>query len=222
MSDQVTDYYSDAQRQLQDRFDTRRLADTIATGLIHGQLQPHEVAFVENSDMVFVSTVNQDGQPTVSYKGGDIGFVKVMDASTLIFPVYDGNGTFYSFGNVAETSKIGLLFIDFEHPNRMRIHGTAELLFDSPLMVHYHEAKFLVRVTIAEIYPNCPRYVHKYQRLAKSKYVPDVFKQTPFPAWKRIDEIQDKLPVNQQGLAGDHGGEITLEQYGEMIQRGEI
>jgi uncharacterized protein len=217
----MSDYYSKSQRDLQDRFDTRRLADLISGQLIHAELQPHEIEFVANSDMVFVSTVNKDGQPTVSYKGGDIGFVKVIDTATLAIPIYDGNGTFYTTGNVSEVQKIGLLFIDFERPNRMRIHGTAELIFDGPLLESYHEAQFLVRIRIAEIYPNCPRYVHKYQRLAKSRFVPDPNIETPVPGWKRIDEVQDKLPAHQQGLAEKRGGEITMEQYAELLARGE-
>lgn len=217
----MSDYFSKSQRALQDRFDTRRIADTIAQQLIHTDLQPPEVQFIANSDMVFISTVNQDGQPTVSYKGGDIGFVKVIDSATLVIPIYDGNGTFYTTGNVAEEQKIGLLFIDFERPNRMRIHGTAELVFGGPLLASYHEAQFLIRVKIAEIYPNCPRYVHKYKRVAKSKFVPDPGKETPVPAWKRIDQIQDQLPAHQQGLAEENGGEITMEQYGKLLESGE-
>lgn len=217
----MSDYYSTAQRDLQEKFDTRRLADLIAGQLIHPELQPHEIEFINNSDMVFMSTVNADGQPTVSYKGGDIGFVTVIDNSTLAIPIYDGNGTFYTTGNVAEVQKIGLLFIDFERPNRMRIHGTAELVFDGALLESYHEAQFLVQIRISEIYPNCPRYVHKYQRVAQSKFVPEPGAETPIPGWKRIDDVQAALPAHQQGLAESRGGEITMQEYAELLARGE-
>ena len=217
----MSDYYSQSQRELQDRFDTRRLADLIAGQIMHPALQPSEVDFITNSDMVFMSTVNADGQPTVSYKGGDIGFVTVIDNATLAIPIYDGNGTFYTTGNVAEVQKIGLLFIDFERPNRLRVHGTAELIFDGPLLESYHEAQFLLQVKISEVYPNCPRYVHKYQRVAKSKFVPVQDVETPIPGWKRIDQVQDALPAHQQGRAEERGGEITMEQYGELLARGE-
>ena len=217
----TSDYYSVSQRRLQDRFDTRRLADLIAGQLIHADLQPPEIEFILNSDMVFVSTVNADGQPTVSYKGGETGFVRVLDTKTLIMPIYDGNGTFYTTGNIAEVGKIGLLFIDFEHPNRLRIHGTAEMIFGGPLLASYHEAQFLLRIDITEVYPNCPRYVHKYQRVATSKFVPNSETQTPIPGWKRIDAVQDALPTHQQGLAEQRGGEITMEQYAALLARGE-
>ena len=218
----MSDYYSPPQRDLQERFDTRRLADLIAGQVMHPALQPQEVEMITNSDMVFVSTVNAAGQPTVSYKGGDIGFVTVIDNATLAIPIYDGNGTFYTTGNVAEVQKIGLLFIDFERPNRLRVHGTAELIFEGPLLESYHEAQFLVQVNISEIYPNCPRYVHKYQRVAKSKFVPAPDVETPIPGWKRIDQVQDALPAHQQGRAEERGGKITMEEYAEQLARGEV
>ncbi len=218
----MSDYYSPSQRDLQERFDTRRLADLIAGQVMHPELQPQEVQMIANSDMVFVSTVNAAGQPTVSYKGGDIGFVTVIDNATLAIPIYDGNGTFYTTGNVAEVQKIGLLFIDFERPNRLRVHGTAELIFEGPLLESYHEAQFLVQVNISEIYPNCPRYVHKYQRVAKSKFVPAPDVETPIPGWKRIDQVQDALPAHQQGRAEERGGKITMEEYAEQLARGEV
>jgi uncharacterized protein len=217
----MADYYSSSQRDLQDRFDTRRLADLIAGQLIHKELQPPDIAFIANSDMVFMSTVNKDGQPTVSYKGGEIGFVKVIDPSTLAIPIYDGNGTFYTTGNVSEVQKIGLLFIDFERPNRMRIHGAASLVFDGPLVADYHEAQFVVRVEIAEIYPNCPRYVHKYQRVGASRFVPNPQRETPVPDWKRIDAVQSSLPAHQQGKAEQNGGQITMDEYAELLARDE-
>ncbi|WP_252405354.1 pyridoxamine 5'-phosphate oxidase family protein, partial [Escherichia coli] len=75
--------------------------------------------------------------PTVSYKGGGPGFVTVVDAATLAFPGYDGNGMFYSMGNIEGQAKVGLLFIDFETPHRVRVQGHARMLRDDPLMAGY-------------------------------------------------------------------------------------
>ena len=94
------------------------------------QLDEETIAFIEARPFFFLSTVNADGQPTVSHKGGAAGFVRVLDPTTLVFPSYDGNGMFLSMGNIATKPSIGLLFIDFEHPHRVRVHATAELLDD--------------------------------------------------------------------------------------------
>lgn len=73
--------------------------------------------------MFFLSTVDHQGRPTVSYKGGDPGFMKVLDNGTLAFPSYDGNGMFFSMGNIAGNAQVGLLLMDFEQPFRMRIRA---------------------------------------------------------------------------------------------------
>ncbi len=82
--------------------------------------------------MFFLSTVDHNGRPTVSYKGGDPGFVRVLDATTLAFPSYDGNGMYYSMGNISAHPEIGCLFIDFERPFRLRLQGRAEVAKTRP------------------------------------------------------------------------------------------
>ena len=69
-------------------------------GWIHEEISEDEKTFIGSRDMFFLSTVDPDGMPTVSYKWGTTGFVKVTDKSTLIFPGYDGSGMLYSIGNI--------------------------------------------------------------------------------------------------------------------------
>ncbi|HEX7809304.1 MAG TPA: pyridoxamine 5'-phosphate oxidase family protein, partial [Thermoanaerobaculia bacterium] len=115
--------YSSASRALQDQFDTRRLADRLNEVKVHDSFTVADREFIESRDMFFLATVDADGQPTCSYKGGDPGFVTVLDDRTLLFPNYDGNGMYLSAGNVAQTHAVGLLFIDFESQRRMRVDG---------------------------------------------------------------------------------------------------
>jgi predicted pyridoxine 5'-phosphate oxidase superfamily flavin-nucleotide-binding protein len=146
--------------------------------------------------MLFLATADADGQPTCSYKGGDPGFVRVVDDRTLAFPSYDGNGMFLSMGNVAVHPAVGLLFIDFERQRRMRVDGTASVHFDDPLLGTYPEAQLVVRVAARRIYPNCPRYIHRYQLVERSRFVPHVGTPTPIPGWKQSDWACDVLPAN--------------------------
>jgi uncharacterized protein len=188
--------YSPAARVLQDQFDTRRLADRLEAVKVHDRLTPDDQAFVARMDMFFLATVDADGQPTCSYKGGDPGFVTVVDDRTLAFPNYDGNGMYLSMGNVAATHRVGLLFIDFERQRRLRVDGTAELVPDDPLLASHPGAQFLVRVRAERIYPNCPRYIHKYQLVERSAFVPRASVPTPIPGWKQSDWACDVLPAN--------------------------
>ena len=187
--------YTTAQRELQDRFDSRRIADRINDVLVHDFIDPGSAAFIESRDMMFVSTVDASGQPTCSYKGGDPGFVRILDEETLAYPSYDGNGMFLTLGNAAETSKIGLLFVDFEHPNRLRVHGNASVSADDPLLDTWVGAKVVVRVAVTEVFPNCPRYIHRMQLVERSKFVPRG-DPPPVPDWKRAAWACDALPAN--------------------------
>ncbi len=194
--------YSPASRTLQDRFDTRRLADRLVAVTVHDEFTRDDRHFIERLDMFFFATVDESGQPTCSYKGGDPGFVRVTGPRDLAFPNYDGNGMYLSMGNVAATRAVGLLFIDFEAQRRMRVDGIASIQFASPLLSDFPEAQFVVQVEALRIYPNCPRYIHKYQLIERSRFVPQAAKETPIPAWKQTDWARDVLPENDPARSG--------------------
>jgi predicted pyridoxine 5'-phosphate oxidase superfamily flavin-nucleotide-binding protein len=191
----MSDIYSAASRTLQDQFDTRRLADRLAEVKVHDRFTADDREFIQRRDMFFLATVDADGQPTCSYKGGDPGFVKVIDDTTLVFPNYDGNGMYLSMGNLAETHGVGLLFIDFESQRRMRVDGVAQISMDDSLKDSYPESQFIVRVEAKRIYPNCPRYIHKYQLVERSSFVPRTGARTPIPGWKQSSWAIDVLPA---------------------------
>jgi predicted pyridoxine 5'-phosphate oxidase superfamily flavin-nucleotide-binding protein len=187
--------YHSGQRALQDRFDTRRMADRLDARMVAPSIDDDDRAFIEARDMFFLTTVDQRGYPTCSYKGGDPGFVRVVDERTIVFPNYDGNGMYLSMGNLSRDPKVGMLFIDFEHPNRLRVHGDASIDLDDPLTATYPEAQFLVRVRIREVFPNCPRYIHRFALAERSRFVPHAGEKTPVPDWKRSDWASDVLPA---------------------------
>ncbi|MGH7929006.1 MAG: pyridoxamine 5'-phosphate oxidase family protein, partial [Candidatus Binatia bacterium] len=126
--------YGDQHRAFQDQFDTRRLADRIEDIAVVTEIGDETKAFIEARDMFFLSSIDHKGRPTVSYKGGVPGFVRVVDAKTLAFPSYNGNGMYFSMGNIAGNNQIGMLFIDFEKPHRIRVQGEARVSNDDSLI----------------------------------------------------------------------------------------
>ena len=192
----MSKFYHDGSRELQDRFDTRRLADRIEQRLIGTRIGDEDKAFIESLDMFFLATADDAGQPSCSYKGGEPGFVRVVDPGSIAFPTYDGNGMFLSMGNLARNQRVGLLFIDFLRPKRLRISGDATIRLDDPLLPKYPEAQFIVRVAVTRVFPNCPRYIHKYALIERSSFVPKVECTTPIPNWKKSDWAADVLPEN--------------------------
>src|SRR5215468_987559 len=153
--------YHEGSRWFQDRFDTRRLADRIDERLVDDVIDADDRAFIEARDMFFLATADAEGRPTCSYKGGEPGFVRVLDPHTIAFPNYDGNGMYLSMGNLRVNPQVGLLFIDFERRRRMRLEGVASIDEHDPLAAGYPEAQFVVRVRATQVYPNCPRYIHE-------------------------------------------------------------
>ena len=187
--------YHDGSRELQDRFDTRRLADRLEDRIVSDTISDGTRAFIEARDMFFLATADADGTPNCSYKGGDPGFVRVVDHRTIAFPNYDGNGMYLSMGNLLENPNVGILFIDFEKGDRVRFNGTATIEDDDPLLAEYPEAQFVVRVRAREVFPNCPRYIHRYQLVERSQFVPKSDGPTPVPDWKRSSLARDVLPA---------------------------
>jgi predicted pyridoxine 5'-phosphate oxidase superfamily flavin-nucleotide-binding protein len=186
--------YHDGQRQLQDLFDSRRLADRLEEHTYRSALNDGDRAFVEAADMFFLATADEDGNPDCSYKGGAPGFVHVISPGELAWPDYDGNGQFRSLGNVAIHSPVALLFIDWSRPRRLRVHGHARLCFDDPLLAGMPGGQLLVRVAVERVFPNCPRYIHTMERVAPSPYVPRAGEEPPVPGWKKDERFADVLP----------------------------
>jgi hypothetical protein len=190
----MNDTYHAGMRQLQDRFDTRRLADRLDERLGRSAFTAEDREFIQSRTMFFFATADAQGGPDCSYKGGDPGFVRVTADSELAFPSYDGNGMFRSLGNVLVNSAVALLFIDFEKPNRLRVHGRATIADDDDLLAEFPGAQLVVRVRAERIFPNCPRYIHRLATVEASPYVPRAGCSPPEPKWKSMEMFSDVLP----------------------------
>jgi len=186
--------YHEGSRQLQDNFGSRQLADRLVDVLARDSFTDEDRTFIETRPLFFLATADDQGRPDCSYKGGRPGFVRVVDPQTIAFPSYDGNGMFKSLGNVALNAAVGLLFIDFEKPRRLRVNGRASVHQDDPLLPEFVGAQLIVRVRAEAIFPNCPRYIHKMQIIEESAYVPSEGHIPPIPKWKQFPEFRDVLP----------------------------
>jgi len=216
----ASELYDESHRALQAEFDTSRLADAMEAGIVTSTLGVEQQDFIGSRDFFFLSTLDASGWPTVSYKGGPTGVVQVIDESTLAFPIYDGNGMFLSAGNVEAQAKIGLLFIDLETPQRLRVHATASLVRNDELMDRFPGALLVVKATVENVFVNCARYIHKHERVADSPYIPDEAGAQPHPSWKRIDLMQPYLPESDVDRTSEAGGSITAAEYQQRLDDG--
>jgi uncharacterized protein len=208
----VSQGYHEAQRALQDRFDTRRLADRL-TETTKAVIGPKQKAFIERRDMFFLASADEKGWPQCSYKGGEPGFVRVLDDETLAFPSYDGNGMYLSAGNVLVNPHVGLLFIDFEVGTRLRLNGLASIDGDDSLRDTYPGAQLVVRVQAREVFSNCRRYVHHYRLVERSRFVPSPEEEPPVPDWKREEWFLDSLPAADPARDRDRPSAPSIPQF---------
>jgi predicted pyridoxine 5'-phosphate oxidase superfamily flavin-nucleotide-binding protein len=197
--------YHPGSRRLQDRFDTRRLADRLDERFVQRDaIDADDRAFIERMDMFFLATADAEGRPQCSYKGGDPGFVRVLDEHTVAFPNYDGNGMYLSMGNLLVNSHVGMLFVDFtaQRPSRLRLNGVASIEEGDELADAWPGAQFVVRVAAHQVFPNCPRYIHRMALVERSRFVPREERPVPVPDWKRADWACDVLPAGDPARRG--------------------
>jgi len=186
--------YHEGSRRLQDRFDSRRIADRLEQVTYSADLDEGDRAFIESAAMFFLATADGEGRPDCSYKGGMPGFVKVLSPRELAWPDYDGNGQFRSLGNLLVNPAVGLLFIDWSRPSRLRVNGRATVSADDPLLPHWQGAQLVVRVAVEQVFPNCPRYIHRMQTTEHSAFAPRAGHEPPRPGWKDNPSFADALP----------------------------
>ena len=82
--------YGDNHRQLQEQFETRRMADVIEKVAMETEVVGPHKDFIESRDMFFLSTVDHKGRPTVSYKAVTRASSRWLMTRQWFFPVMTG------------------------------------------------------------------------------------------------------------------------------------
>lgn len=191
--------YHQGNRDLQEQFGSRPLADRLVERLWRSRFKDEDKALIESVGFFFLATADSDGHPDCSFKGGAPGFVRVPSPDLLVFPDYDGNGMFKSLGNIKLNPQIGMLFITMgDKPQRLRVNGRASLHFEDPMMQELVGAQLIVRVVPENIFPNCPRNIPNLDAHTPSEYLPRADVAPKEPAWKSFDTFKDVVPPRKR------------------------
>jgi hypothetical protein len=190
--------YHDGQRGLQDAFDSRRIADRLDEVTYSREITASHREFIERAEMFFLATAGPDGQPDCSFKGGRPGFVRVLSPTELAWPDYDGNGQFRSLGNLKTNPRAGLLFVDWERPARLRVNGVVSVTAEDVLRATWEGAQLVVRLSVQQVFPNCPRYIPRMRTVEASPYTPGPDREPPRPGWKDDARFRDALPAKDR------------------------
>ncbi len=86
--------------------------------------------WIQKSDTLFVGSSNDHNDLGANHRGGNPGFIQVMDDHTLKIPDYPGNSMFNTLGNFMVNPKAGLLIVDFEIGKTLQLTGTAEIIWN--------------------------------------------------------------------------------------------
>ncbi len=189
MSSQRKSMFHSGHRELQDRFDGRRVADALEKHRRIESFRAEDILFIDQSEFFFLATAYGDSVDC-SFKGGHKGFVRVTGPRSLQWSDYDGNSMYRSLGNILKSSRAGLLFIQFgAEPKRLRVNGPCTLG-----NTDQNTGKLTVNLEAEEIFPNCPRYIPDLSENNASVYLPDESGVGEKPAWKSMPQLRDSLP----------------------------
>lgn len=120
-----------AKRRLRQRDPPERAVSAVEVGVARGvHLDAARMATVRRTDTVFVGSLHPARGADASHRGGDPGFVRVVDERTLRIPDYTGNGMYQTLGNLRATGRAGLVFMDFVERRLLHVTGATELRFD--------------------------------------------------------------------------------------------
>jgi PPOX class probable FMN-dependent enzyme len=127
------------------------------------RLDHHCRQFIALSRFVVISSVNETGCLDASPRGGDAGFIRVIDEHTLLIPDRPGNNRLDSFTNIVLTSRAGLLLLVPGVDEMLRINGSAELRDDDDLRTlcieHGSKPVLVLVVKVEEAYLHCAKAV---------------------------------------------------------------
>ena len=107
--------------------------------------------WISQADTFFIASFNPESGSDASHRGGNPGFVRVMNNNKLIFPDYAGNNMFQTFGNFVINPNSGILFVNFEGGHTLQMTGTSQVIWDAKNLSEFPGAERLVEFDIQQV-----------------------------------------------------------------------
>ena len=169
-------------------------------------LDPHCRRFVELSPFVLLASSGRSRQADVSPRGGEPGFVTILDDRTLAIPDSPGNNRLDSLTNVVENPEVALLFLVPGVDEVLRVNGTAEVLDDetlrAALTTRGRPPATVIRIAVRDAYLHCAKAVMRAR------------------LWREDSKVErSTLPSLGQMLKDQIGSAVPAETQEEMVAR---
>jgi len=127
-----------------------------------------EAGFIAERDSFYVATVSETGWPYLQHRGGPRGFLKVLDAQTLVFADFLGNRQHVSEGNLAGNDRAALFLMDYPNQRRLKVLGRVRVTdaagdpaLAASLTQPGYRAKVerIMRIQVEAFDWNCPQHI---------------------------------------------------------------
>lgn len=167
---------SDGEHLVQQRLGTTKRADRFYGDQVLDHLNVRMQEFVARQEMFFLSTADRHGECDATFRAGPPGFVQVLDARTLAYPEYRGNGVMASIGNISENPRLGILMVDFTRDRiGLHVNGRARVVMDEDMRLQHpglpvdpvpgRRAQLWVTVEVEEAYIHCAKHIPHLQKV---------------------------------------------------------
>ncbi len=169
MSGNFTQYaFTDSVKKMQARYGTRDSYARMEQTGDRYRLTARETLFIQARDSFYMATVGENGWPYVQFRGGEKGFLRAIDDTTIGFADFRGNGQLISTGNVEANQNTALILMDYPNQQRLKIWAEASIAeaADDPMLREQLEvagyAGQIERLVVLKVQAfdwNCPRHI---------------------------------------------------------------
>ncbi len=160
--------FTDSVKEIQRIYGTRHSYERVEGSGDRFVLTPNEISFIESRDGFYIGSVGENGWPYVQFRGGPIGFLKVIDSTTIAYVDFRGNGQYISTGNIKNNNKTSLFLMDYPSQRRLKLWAESTVVDANEnsalleqLRMEGYKAK-LERIVVLKIQAydwNCPQHI---------------------------------------------------------------
>ena len=151
---------SSGEHELQHRYGSQDRARRFYRQQALDRLNDRMTEFIGRQEMVWIATADSHGECDCSFRAGPPGFVKVLDAQTMRYPEYRGNGVLASLGNIHENPHVGMVFLDFDRERiGLHVNGTARIVEADDGDSGRPRVERWVEVRVQEAYIHCRKHL---------------------------------------------------------------
>lgn len=187
--------FTESVKAQQEKYGSRRSYARMEAHARGNELSEAEAEFIAERDSFYLATVGESGFPYVQFRGGPKGFLKVLDARTLVYADFRGNRQYISVGNLTRNDKAALILMDYARRQRLKVYARIEVIEaqDKPeLIAQLQDASYDAHVERALLLHveafdwNCPQHI-------TPRYTIEEIRELNAPLYEHIAKLEAEI-----------------------------